>query len=322
MAEDLSSVVLAALEVEDPNILRAACVMAGSLKLAQAERALLKALNHKAWQVQMEAVRALGRLGAHGSVPFMRRMLKASDADIRQKILTGAAGSKAGTEGEDLNPEVRRALAIAISRLSPKIAQDALWEALSSDQPTLLNAAIAGLANLECAAAGERMIELLDHKDTAVRRAAAASLGKLREEKAAEKLIDLLRDQEAEVRKEAVIALNHLKNKKALPHMALAMDDPSPEVRRVCAIALGNAQSKEGLIVQPLLKGLDDRDPGVRQACLSSLGNLKIGAALEACCALLGDTHEAVARQAAVTVVALAQYCERPDYEKDFSVYL
>jgi HEAT repeat protein len=318
MTEDLSSVILASLETEDPNVLRAACVMAGNLKLTQAERALLKALNHKAWQVQMEAVRALGRLGSQGALPFLRRMLKASDSDIRQKILIAAAGAKAGGDGEELNPEVRRACAIAINRINPKIAQDALWEAMGSDQPSLLNAAIAGLANLDCAAAGEPMLELLDSQDPAVRRAAAAGLGKLREEKAVAKLIDLLQDQDAEVRKEAIISLNHIKDKRALPHISLSMEDDSPEVRRVCAIALGNAQSRDEQIVQPLITGLADRDPGVRQACLSSLGNLKAGAALESCCALLSDTHEAVARQAAVTVVALAQYRERPDYEKTF----
>jgi HEAT repeat protein len=318
MTDDLSSVVLTALEAEDPNVLRAACVMAGNLKLAQAERALLKILNHKAWQVQMEAVRALGRLDSQGALPFLRRMLKASDNDIRQKVLTAAAGAKGGGDGEELNPEVRRALAIAINRLNPKIAQDALWQAMDSDQPTLLTAAVAGLANLDCLAASESMIELLDNENPAVRKGVAAGLGKLREEKAVGQLIDLLQDQEAEVRKEAIIALNHIKDKRALPHIARAMEDIDPEVRRVCAIALGNAQSKIEQIVKPLLKGLADRDPSVRQACLSSLGNLKVGAALEACCSLLGDTHEAVARQAGVTVVALAQYRDRPDYEKDF----
>jgi HEAT repeat protein len=319
MPEEINKIVLASLEAEDPNILRAACIMAGNLKLAQAERSLLKALTHKAWQVQMEAARALGRLGAQGALPYLRRMLKASDSDIRQKVLTGAAGGKgAGAEGDELNPEVRRACAIAINSLNHKIAQDALLSALGSDQPTLLSAALAGLANLECGEAGERMIELLDSPDPALRRAAAASLGKLRDDKAAGKLIALLADQDPEVRKEAIIALNHLKNKKSLPHIAQAMDDNSPEVRRVCAIALGNAQTKEDQIVRPLLKGLEDREASVRQACLSSLANLKVGKALEASCALLGDSHDEVARQAAMTVVVLSQYRERPDYEKDF----
>ena len=320
MAEDLNGIVLSCLDVEDPNILRAACIMAGNLQLQEAERALLKALNHKAWQVQMEAIRALGRLGSQGALPYLRRMLKASDADIRQKVLTGAAGPVKGAapDADELNPEVRRAAAIAINRLNPKIAQDALIAALATDQPTLLSAAMTGLANLECYDVLNRMIELLDNDDASVRKGAAASLGKLRAEAATDKLMNMVQDADSEVRKEVIIALNHIKNKKALPYIAQAMDDDNPDVRRVAAIALGNAQSKDTQVVLPLVNGLQDRDASVRQACLSSLSNLKVGKALDLSCQLLRDTHEAVARQAAMTVVVLSQYRERPDYDRDF----
>lgn len=319
MADDLANVVLASLEVEDPNILRAACIMAGNLRLAQAERGLLKAINSKAWQVQMEAIKALGKLGVKGALPYLRRVLKASDADIRQKVLAGAAGPIKGgaNDNDEVNPEVRRAAAIAINRLDTKIAQDALLAALGADQPTLLGAAMAGLANLDCHDANERMIELLSHPDNGVRRGAAASLGKLRASAAVDKLIDLLQDLDADVRREAIIALNHLKEKKALEPIAQTMGDANADVRRVAAIALGNAQSKDKQVVMPLVIGLQDREASVRQACLSSLANLKAASALEEASKLLRDTHEAVARQAAMTVVVLCQYREKPDYDRE-----
>ena len=319
MAEELSSVVLASLEVEDPNILRAGCIMAGNLKLDQAERALLKAINSKAWQVQMEAIKALGKLGSKGALPYLRRVLKASDADIRQKILAGAAGPVKGAapDGDELNPEVRRAAAIAINRLDPKIAQDALLGALAADQPTLLGAAMSGLANLDCLDGVDRMVELLSHEDPTVRRGAAASLGKLRAEKALDNLIAMLQDQDADVRREVIIALNHLKDRKALAPIADTMRDANADVRRVAAIALGNAQSKDKQVIMPLIIGLEDREASVRQACLSSLANLKAASALEGACKLLRDTHEAVARQAAMTVVVLSQYREKPDYDRE-----
>lgn len=319
MSEDLTEVVLASLEMEDPNILRAGCIMAGNLQIAKAERALLKALNSKAWQVQMEAIKALGKLGSKGTLPYLRRILKASDADIRQKVLAGAAGPIKGgqPENEEINPEVRRAAAIAINRLDPTITQDALLGALAADQPTLLGAAMSGLANLDCREGAPRMMDLLSHSDPTVRKGAAASLGKLRETNATDKLIALLKDTDTEVRREAIIALNHLKERKALEPIAATMSDDNADVRRVAAIALGNAQSRDKQVVMPLIAGLRDREASVRQACLSSLANLKAASALEDSCKLLRDSHEAVARQAAMTVVVLSQYREKPDYEKE-----
>jgi HEAT repeat protein len=317
MADDLEKVILESLDKEDPNLLRAACLLAGMLKLTQAERGLLKALGHKAWQVQAEAARSLGLIGSKGAVPFLKRLLKATDADLRQKVLAGASASgKAEAEAKDeAPPELRRAAAVAISRLEPKAAQEALMAALASDNPSLMGAAMAGLATLEAESGRDKMVELLTHADPTVRRAAATALGKLSETKAVPGLMSLLGDTAAEVRKEAVIALNHIKDRQALPALAACLEDTDPEVRRVAAIALGNTRLRQAPLVQALVKGLKDREPGVRLACLSALGNLKAAEALEAAAALMADSHEAVARQAAVTAVGLGQIRERPDYE-------
>lgn len=48
MAQDLDTITLEALDKEDPNLVRAACVMAGARGLSLAERDLLKALGNKA----------------------------------------------------------------------------------------------------------------------------------------------------------------------------------------------------------------------------------------------------------------------------------
>ncbi len=317
MADNVSQIVLESLDSEDPNILRAACFMAGSLGLAQGERGLLKALGHKAWQVQAEAARALGRINAAGALPYLRRLLKTSDAELRGKMLAAAAGKgKAPSDdSEETHPEVAHAAAVAINQLSPKVTQEALLAALGSDQATLLSAAMVGLANLESTAGSERMVELLQNSDAAIRRTAAACLGKLREEKAVPKLVELLEDSDAAVRKEAVIALNHIKDRRALGALGDCLGDKDSEVRRVAAIALGNTRLRQEELVQPLVKGLRDRDPNVRKACLTALANLKAGEALEAAAELLKDSNEDVARQAGVTVVVLGQIREKPEYE-------
>ena len=307
------------LDKEDPNLVRAACILAGLRGLAQAERGLLKALGSKAWQVQAEAAKALGTLGCKGAVPFLRRLLKASDADLRQKMLTAAAesGKSADQGSDDSHPEVRRAAAVALNRIEPAITQDALLAALGADQPALLGAAMAGLANLEAPVGRERMVELLSHADPGVRKNAAACLGRLRETKALAGLLGLLLDADKEVRKEAAIALNHIKNRQAIGPLAGLMEDAEAEVRRVAAIALGNTKSRDPQLVQALARGLSDHEASVRQASLSALANLKAASVLEEAAALLGDTHEAVARQAAVTVAALSQAREKPDYDSE-----
>jgi HEAT repeat protein len=316
MADNVTQIVLESLDSEDPNILRVACYMAGALGSAQAERGLLKALGHQAWQVQAEAARALGRIGAAGALPYLRRILKASDAEIRSKMLAAAAQKgKAPAEDDDTHPEVAHAAAVAINQLNPKVTQDALLAALGSDQAALLSAAMVGLANLESEAGSKRMVELLDNSDAAIKRAAAACLGKLREKEAVPKLVELLEDGDAGVRKEAVIALNHIKDRRALGALSDCLADSDAEVRRVAAIALGNTRLRQEELVQPLMKGLKDRDPKVRQACLSALANLKAAEALEASAELLKDNHEEVARQAGVTVVVLGIAKEQPDYQ-------
>jgi HEAT repeat protein len=316
MADDLEKVILESLDKEDPNLLRAACLLAGMLKITQAERGLLKALGHKAWQVQAEAARSLWLIGSKGVLPFLKRVLKATDADLRQKLLASAAGGKADPEAKDeAPPELRRAAAVAINRLDPKATQEALLAALASGNPSLMGAAMAGLANLEAEAGREQMIELLGHAEPAVRRAAATGLGKLAETKAVPGLMSMLGDAAADVRKEAVIALNHIKDRQAIPALAACLEDADAEVRRVAAIALGNTRLRQPPLVQALVQGLKDREPGVRQACLSALGNLKAVEALEAVAGLMSDSHETVARQAAVTAMALGQARERPEYE-------
>lgn len=314
---DLAKVVLEALEQEDPNILRAACIMSGMLGLSQAERGLIKALGHKSWQVQAEAARALGRIGSQGAAPFLRRLLKASEAELRQKMLAAASGSGGHGEGDEaVHPEVAKQAAIALNRLMPQAAQQVLMAALESGKPELVSAALAGLTNLEAEVVHKPLLELLQSDQTPIRRLATACAGRLRLREAVPRLIELLQDPDGGVRKEAIIALNHIKDKQAIEPISERMDDSDADVRRVAAIALGNSRSRETAVVGALVKGLRDHSPEVRQACLSALANLRAEKALEATVELLADSHEQVSRQAAVTVAALAQARERPDYDQ------
>ncbi|MCB2189683.1 MAG: HEAT repeat domain-containing protein [Deltaproteobacteria bacterium] len=317
MARDLLEIVLEALDGDDPNVVRAACIMSGMLRSEKAERGLLKALGHRVWQVQAEAARSLGLCGSKGALPFLKRILKASDSDLRQKLLTAAAGPKKDAEPEkdEAHPEVKKAAALAMSRLSPALAEDALLAALASEQPGLLEAAMAGLATLQSETGAERIVQLLFHDNSKIRAMAATSLGRLRATAAVPQLLDVLNDADSAVRKEAVIALNHIKAKEAIEPLSMMMNDGDSEVRRVTAIALGNTRRRDPMVVTPLVKGLNDRSPDVRRAALSALANIRAATALENAAELLSDKHDEVKRQAAVTVSVLAMARERPDYD-------
>ena len=311
----LAELILSKLDAENPNVLRAACFLCGQMKLAQAERGLLKALGHKAWQIKAEAATALGLIKSKGALPYLRRVLKASETELRQKVLAAAAGGRATQQEDEEHPLVLKAAAIAMSRIDPGITQEALLAALASGQPKLMNAALAGLGNLENPDAHERMLECLGHQDASVRKTAAAAMGKLRAAEASDRLISLLKDPDPEVRKECIIALNHIKPKSALLALAGCMKDQDPGVRRVAAIALGNTRSRSQQVKDALVGGLKDNQPEVRAACLSALANCKITDALPSVAEMMGDTHEEVATGASSAVVALAQALEKPDYD-------
>ena len=314
MSQNLEKTVLESLDKEEPNVLKAACLMAGILGLEQAERGLIKALGHKAWQIQAEAAKALGLIGAKGAAPFLRRILKATDSDLRQKVLAAAAG-QLKDEAQETNPELFRQAAIALNRIDPSAAEQALAAALSSDNPQLITAALAGLANLRSQGANAKVLELLESDQPPMRSLAAAAAGKLLLREATPGLVRLLQDDEAAVRKEAIIALNHIKDARAIVPLSTLLEDSSAEVRRVAAIALGNTKSKSPELVQALAAGLKDHDAAVRQACLSALANLKAETALEKAAELLGDSNDKVAQQAAITVSSLALAREKPDYQ-------
>ena len=314
MSQSLEKTVLESLEKEEPNTLKAACIMAGILGLTQAERGLIKALGHKAWQIQAEAAKALGLLKAKGAVPFLRRILKATESDQRQKMLAAAAG-QLQDESQETNPELFRQAAVALNRIDPSTAEQALSAALSTDNPQLITAALAGLANLRSDGANAKIMELLESDQPAMRSLAAAAAGKLLLREATPGLVRLLQDGQAPVRKEAVIALNHIKDARAIGPLTSLLQDDNAEVRRVAAIAIGNTRSKSPELVEALAAGLNDHDAEVRQACLSALANLKAETTLEKAAALLDDSNDKVARQAAITVSNLALAREKPDYQ-------
>ncbi len=97
-------------------------------------------------------------------------------------MLAAAAGTLAGGQGGaaaegETNPELLKQAAIALNRIAPETTEQALLAALSSPQPNLVSAALAGLANLESEAGAPRVLELLESQDAPLRRLAAACVG-------------------------------------------------------------------------------------------------------------------------------------------------
>lgn len=312
---------------DDPNLARAGCRLAAELDLKDAVPALLRALESKFWQIRVEAARALGQLG-QGLPPVERAMMKllgASDQNVRQRILIAAStegraaestADAAGKKKDAQPPPVQRAAALALSRLRPDIAETVLIEALSGENPGLIQAAISGLASLESMAGADKMIDLLDHPDTKTRKAAVTGLGRLKVRAAAPGLMKLLEDPKAEVRQEAIIALNHLKLPEAMDHLIGKLADDSADVRRVAAVALGNTRSRSEEVIRALEGALADNHWSVRQAAASSLANLRAEGSLDKLIALLSDPRDEVRREACLACFKLYVSREQPDYER------
>jgi HEAT repeat protein len=314
------------LQAEDPNRVRAACRLAVELEIKGAVADLIRLLDHRHWQVRVEAVRALGRLGKGMAAveQVLMKALEANETTLRRRILIAASPEgpaaapveTAGAQKKSQPPAVQKEAAVALNRLRPDIAENVLIETLSGANPALIQAAMSGLVSLESETGVDLMIQLLGHDDHNTRKAAVVGLGRLRVARAVPHLIELLEDHQAEVRRQAVIALNHLKAREAVDPLVRRMADESAEVRRVTAIALGNTRVLTPQVEEALLAALTDRQWSVRQAAAAGLANLKAIDHLDRLIELLTDPRDEVRAEAALACHRLLLWRDQPDYDR------
>ena len=326
MTPSMQDTVLKALGEKDPNIARCGIKLAGLLNIKESADKIISMLKHEAWQVRLSAVQALGELKAVKAKPYLVKILGGETDALRQRVISYAGldgkspdGSASGKgdqadEGEEVW-QVKKAAAIALSRIDPDLAENPLLGALQLPNPQVTMAAMSGLALLQSPRAGEQIMPFLDSTDIETKKAAVICLGKLSYTQAAGKLLEALEDKKTTIRREAIIALNHIKVNEAIPAFMERMKDPRPEVRSVAAVALGNTATKEEEVIGVLREALGDSSPEVRKAVVDALTNLGAVDAMDDVMPLVADSDEKVKRSAAVGLMRLATIKEHNRYD-------
>ncbi len=320
-------ILLKSAEDKDGNVRKATAIaLKGAEDSPYAKNALIKMLKDKVWQVRESAITSLGALRVSEAGDYLMGVLLAEDeGSARKAILTWAVakgdpaaanekkpGAVPGLGGSAPKPkkegepwQIKKAAALALSRIRPDIAAEPLMGALGTDNVPAKTASMIGLANINAEEAIDPIIEILGSEDSNLRKVAATTLGRLKAVTATEKLIGLLEDEKQYVRIEAVIALNHIKPPEALEALGKMFEsEASYEVRKVCATALGNLRDPAAM--EPLSKALKDSNWMVQKAAVDALINLRNPDVIAILSPVLTDEHEEVRGSAAVGIIRLS----------------
>lgn len=176
------------------------------------------------WDVQLAAVKSLGKLKANDAVPALERLLNS-------------------IEGEDIEPEILRSMAMIGSEESIKMLE-----------------------------------KILDEGDVRKQRRAATALGRSDSVEAIKILGRALNSKHVDVRVHAIKALEEQDAKKYLPAIMLLLKNPSDEVRSAAAHAattLGDMKNPTQEAVDLFTSLLDDESALVRATSLNTLANLR-----------------------------------------------
>ena len=217
------------------------------------------------WDVHLEAVRALGRIGNPKAV------------DPLVKYLTDEFA-------QDISHDIFRAL---IS-IKDEAAVDILIKLLK-DSDDILRKRITGLlGDVDHPKAVEVLTNTLLDKNADVRISAAGSLVKIGDpQKILVPLALLLKDQDQEVRAEVVGLFAQIDNPRVIEHLLPMLKDPVRDVRKKAAEVLGNLRTSEA--VDPLLELLKKSDESVQCEVIKSLGRIGDKKALEPLCIIIED---------------------------------
>ncbi len=280
------------------------------------------------WNVQLEAVKALGRFGTEQAAePLVNILQDESQQDIESEILRALANIPgpgttflmARLEEMESIPQYRRRAARALGQVTtktPEITQ-ALGRALKDEAPEVRSQALTSLAGLD----GERylraLILMLRDENDSVRSAAIDALTGLSIKDAGEtdlqhELLPLLNDPSSKVRlalfNTLLNTVGHTPLSDEARHMIVAsLDDTEAETATAACVLLG--KNGDHTVVENLLSVLDNEltHPMVRREAALTIGKLKhydhaVAASLSR---TIGDRQQAVRLASLAALVAL-----------------
>ncbi len=199
---------VAELASDDPETRRKAARKLGKLSDERVADPLLAALRDHDQLVRWEATKALGYLWQ------LPDLLKLGDG----------------------NAEIRRAAALALSKLADARAVEPLIAALRDQDSAVREYAADALGAL-----GEMSIEpltsLLSYKDRRIRRSVKKAFAKIEDEKVLEILTSAIQDSRWRVREMAVECLTELGNR-AVPALEVVLQSDDPEIQQLARVVL------------------------------------------------------------------------------------
>ena len=189
----------------------------------------------------------------------------------------------------DTSPSVREAAVETLKELNDTRAVEPLIQALKDENSSVRAGAAWSLGNLGDTRAVGLLIQTLKDENMSVRWVAAVSLGQLRDTRAVGPLILALNDPESYVRCRAAESLGKLNDIRAVEPLILALNNEDLKVRWWAAESLGMLNDSRA--VGPLIQALKDEDRDVRAEAAWSLGKLNDSRAVEPLILTLKDTY-------------------------------
>jgi HEAT repeat protein len=237
------------------------------------------------WDMQREAVLALGRARVAEAVPVLARLLDDEEGqDIDAEIMSVLA--QLGHAGEQTllrrlrsgREQVRRRAVAALGGGSSAAGLEALSQALKDDSPQVRVAALEALEKRAGRRFLPKILDLYRDLDAEVRQAAIRVGMRLAAAGGAEApdiqaLLPLLGDKDPKVRASALLGMDraHL-GEGLIDQVREALKDPEPDVAAVACSLLGRHDSEEHF--QTVLSMAEDAaaDPKLRRAAMRAVG--------------------------------------------------
>ncbi len=243
------------------------------------------------WDLQLEAVRALGRAGdMRVAAVLVEIMEHPGHQDIESEalqVLAQLGGRAAEVLVQRLrhrSPRSRRRAARALAAVRSAAAVRALGRALQDRAAEVRSAAVDALAEQGAAHYLPAILLLMQDEDEAVRSAAIRGACRLSDPAVRElrqRLLARLDDPGGTVRRNALEALSGAVGEGPLPAAAMekvvaGLDDPDPTTGCAASALLGRCGDPSAIPPLCALLADEDRDPMLRRAAAQALGAIGV----------------------------------------------
>ncbi len=244
---------------------------------------LLEALNSTQEALQLDATKALGKLGDAASAGLLIAAQENS-SEVRKSVVTGLCSVL-----KRENKEVRYHAALRLGEIGDPAAVPALLELLHDPLIGIRAAAAQALGKIGDEAATEQLVQVLNDEIAFMRQSAAEALGKIGDPSAVPALVRALDEWSPDVRQAAANALGQIGDASAVPQLLEVLHDERMGARGAAARALAMI----GLPALPgLIAELRNKDPHVRQYTATALGMIGDDAAVPELVKMLHDLNE------------------------------